>query len=621
MSVNTSNRKYIIKGFKIFLKSKYNYALNQKIKKIPNRYWNPHKVQWEIPFSHKNEETIKNLGFVLFEEPRPKAEEYTKYIKITKENRNGKSLSYWSSYNVHINIVNTDWLLPNSDRVKRLLNNERYIITKVEDEPEPLEDWEKIPLSITEYTSKTNKVFWPYQLKAVQFIQAKGGNGIIGDDMGIGKTIESLGYLLNNPTLRPALIICKATAKLNWLDEIREWIPNEFACVLNGGKEERIPTCLFSMFLINYDILSQRLNQILTEIKPKVIIVDECQAVKNQGTQRTEAFRVLCQGSDKEQATGEYLLNRKGLQIIPMSGTPILNRPAEFFTVLNILDPVGFPSWEFYKDRYCFSGNSFYVKRLRKKRNLELHVGVSKLMIRRLKEEVSPELPDKIRTITPIEIDNREEYTEAERAFIQWIRKNYGKDAAIRAGRAPELVFINKMRMLTAQGKLNNIIKWINDFLESDQKLIAFCTHKFMAERLGDYYKDISVKVVGGMTEIQKYRSITTFQNDPNIKLFIGNLKAAGDSINLTAASNVAFLELGWTPGGHVQAEDRAHREGQKDTVNVYYLTANRTIEDYLVKLINQKMETLNQILDGKNAEHEESMLSEIIKIYAEKEG
>lgn len=624
--MDTTNKKYIIQGDKILLKFPYNTKTINRIKTLDGYTRNPLKKHWSITYKHYYLPMLKEWGFIPFKpiEVKRTAKIHKTNIEITKENRHPRlhfqTLNSYTFLKGEIKLSGdrNTWYLPNTDNVKELLKEYNYRLEETERKEQV--DLKEIilPDEIIKYTSKTGKSFHPFQLEAIKFQQARNGRALIGDEMGTGKTIEVLGYLLANPTLRPALIICKATAKINWLREVREWVPNEFAVVLKGKEESGDISPLFSIYIINYDILHARLQQILREIKPPVIVTDECQAVKNQDAMRTHAFKWLCKGTKEEHETGNFLLDRKKLKILLTSGTPIKSRPDEFFTALNTVAPNEFPTWEWYKGHYCFTGNGFYWSRLRKERMLELHEAVKKVMIRRLKEDVMPELPNKVRTVIPLEIDNRIEYERAEKDFILWVRENFGVNAASAAVRAEQLVYINRMTKLAVQGKLNGLITWISDFLESGEKLITFCTHSFVVSVIRAHFPN-SVKVTGGMSGKEKQESIDQFQEDKNTKLFVGNLISAGDSINLTAASNVAFLELGWSPGDHIQAEDRAHRMGQKDSVNCYYLVAEQTIEMYLVKLISEKIKTLGTILDGKEVRNED-VLTGLLKKYKEME-
>jgi len=649
-------KAYKISSDKIWLKFKYDVQQIQKIKSIRGWWWNQEVKCWTVPYSDANLELVRVWGFVhiyavnkivgkelvrsrlssrcggtqsLARVPEGElapslkiriAIQHKNNIEITKGNRHPKlTLSYWKSWESVSGKLNIDpktgtWFLPNIPLVVSVLTKNNYNIQKVEETKQ--EDWE-VPDWLVEYESKSKFRFTSYQLEGIKFVHLQKGKALIADEMGLGKTIEALGYLATIKEKRPVLILCKASAKINWLRECAEWLPNEFARLLEGRMGEEINP-IFSIYICNYDILGKRLNQILEVLKPKIVIVDECQAVKNQDALRTRAFQALCKGTKQEIETQDWKLDRKELEIIPMSGTPIVNRPDEFFTVLNILNPSEFPTWEFYKKRYCFKADGFYDKRLKKERMLELHQEVSKVMIRRLKKDVLSELPDKLRSVIPLEMTNREEYKRAEKEFIQWVRENFGEKSAKAASRAEQLVFINRMKMLAAKGKLQALETWLDDFMESGEKLVLFCNHKFVVEQLEQKYNGKSTKLVGGMKLEDKQASIDKFNESGDTQLFIGNLIAAGDSINLTSASNVAFAEFGWTPGSHVQAEDRCHRMGQKDTVNCYYFIAENTIEEYLMRLISEKMKTLGAVLDGKEV-MEEDLLTGIMRIYAGK--
>jgi SWI/SNF-related matrix-associated actin-dependent regulator 1 of chromatin subfamily A len=162
---------------------------------------------------------------------------------------------------------------------------------------------------------------------------------------------------------------------------------------------------------------------------------------------------------------------------------------------------------------------------------------------------------------------------------------------------------------------MKHAISWISNFLESGEKLVVFATHKFVIDALMKEFEERAVKIVGGMSSTKRQQSIDKFTNEPETLLFVGNIEAAGHSINLTVASNVAFLELPWTPGELVQAEDRCHRIKQKDTVNVYYLLAEQTIEERIAELLDEKRKVLDSVLDGVQTD-ETSLLMELIENY-----
>ena len=220
----------------------------------------------------------------------------------------------------------------------------------------------------------------------------------------------------------------------------------------------------------------------------------------------------------------------------------------------------------------------------------------------------------------PIQLLNTTEYQGAEADFIAFIRETKGDEAAIRALNARAFTEIEVLKQLSVKGKLKGVIEWIKDFLTVSDKLVVFAIHKFVIHALMEEFKNIAVKIDGSVNLTDRQKNVDRFQKDKKIKLFIGNIKAAGIGITLTASSNVAFVELPWTPGTLVQAEDRCHRIGQKDSVNIYYLLAIGTIDERIAHLLDQKKKVLDAVLDGKRFDNrytdEESLLYDLIKEY-----
>jgi SWI/SNF-related matrix-associated actin-dependent regulator 1 of chromatin subfamily A len=286
-----------------------------------------------------------------------------------------------------------------------------------------------------------------------------------------------------------------------------------------------------------------------------------------------------------------------------------------------MVDKSLFPNFFDYAKKYCGAHhNGFGWDFTGATNKEELHERLQTIMIRRKKDEVLPELPDKLFSYVPMEIENEEEYAQAERDFIHYLRKIKGEEAAEKAGKAEHLVKIEAMKQLAIRGKMKAAIQWIRDFLDTNgNKLVVFAIHKDTIDRLMKEFGKEAVKVDGGVTAIKRDEAVKAFQNDPAIKLFVGNIKAAGTGLTLTAASSVAFLELPWTPGELKQAEDRCHRIGQKNTVNVYYLLADQTIEGTIAGILDEKRAVLDAVLDGKEVE-ESSLLTELMRVYAEKE-
>lgn len=444
------------------------------------------------------------------------------------------------------------------------------------------------------------KALFPYQEEGVRFIESRKGNALIADEMGLGKTAQALAWLQLHPEKRPVIVIVPASLKLNWEKEARMWMAAPVVQVLSGTKPN-VPL-IGEIIIINYDILSGWLPA-LKEIKAKVLILDEVHYTKNQTAKRTKAVRAL----------------KKTIpHLIALSGTPIINRPVEAFTVLSMLDTSFNSFWKF-AQRYCDAKNNGFGWDFSGASNTEeLHKKLTEtVMIRRMKSEVLSELPPKIRSFTPIEMKNRSNYNRAERDFISYVQETKGAGAAKKAKAAEALAKIEGLKQISVEEKLPGCIQWIQDFLEVNDKLVVFANHKIVIEELMTEFKGIAVKIDGSVATDKRQEIVEQFQTNKQIKLFIGNIKAAGVGITLTAASTVAFVELPWTPGELDQAEDRCHRIGQKDSVNIHYLMAPRTIEDKIARLLDNKRNIVDQVLDGKEDDGG-SMFKELIASYNE---
>ena len=440
---------------------------------------------------------------------------------------------------------------------------------------------------------------YPFQKVGVAFIEAKEGRVLIGDEMGLGKTMQALAWLQLHPELRPVIIVVPASLKLNWAKEAHTWMNRPRIQILSGTT----PNIKLKgeIIIINYDILHPWMN-VLLAYNPAVLITDECHYYKSSKAKRTKAVMAL---------------GRRIPYVLALSGTPILNRPIEVYNAVKLIDPTILPTRFEFAMKYCGAKNNGFGWDFSGATNTEeLHEKLSiTIMIRRKKVDVLPDLPDKMRSFIPMELDNEKEYQFAESNFIAFVRGRKGKEAAERASNAQALAEIEGLKQLAVQGKMKQAIEWITDFLESDQKLVIFAVHRFVIDTLMERFGTIAVKVDGSVTGLNRQKAVVEFQTNLATRLFIGNIKAAGVGITLTAASNIAFLELPWTPGEMVQAEDRVHRIGQRNNVCIYYLLASGTIEEKIAKLIDQKRKVLDSVLDGEKTDIT-SLLSKLMDVY-----
>jgi len=434
-----------------------------------------------------------------------------------------------------------------------------------------------------------------FQKTGTAFIEKTNGNCLLGDSMGLGKTIEALAWLHIHPEKRPVLIICPSHLKLNWGQEIRMWgIKNADMNILSG-KKTNASQLNCPITIINYDILSAW-KKTLADHKFEVMIADECHYFRTTKAQRTKAIK----------AVAKAIPHR-----ILLSGTPAENRPSELYNAFQMISPNLFPSFWKYAHRYCGARhNGFGWDFTGASNTAELNgIITNTIMIRRLKSEVMKELPEKMYSFLPLEIDNRQEYDE--------VFNHFEEEAKSDSKTAVMLQAVEALKQTAVEGKLKTAISWIENFLDSGEKLVVFCHHKFVVEALMTAFETRVIKIDGSVSAENRNEAVKRFQDDTTIRLFVGNMQAAGTGITLTAASNVAFLELPWTPGMLSQCEDRCHRIGQKNAVQIHYLLAVNTIEEKIAKLLDSKRKVLDAVLDGKETD-QKSLLAALMQHYKE---
>lgn len=435
-----------------------------------------------------------------------------------------------------------------------------------------------------------------YQKQGVSFIDKMSGRALIADEQGLGKTIQALGYLQLHPELRKCLLITPGVVKHKWIREIYKWLPNPGKVQILSGRtiDQQIKG---DIVVINYDILDDW-KKVLHAADFKIMICDEIQYFKNNTAKRTKAVKKLA---------------RTIPNLVGLSGTPIENRPVEIYNFVNLARPDLFPNFMVFGKKYCagkyngwgwdFTGSS---------NTGELNKILSEnIMIRRLKKDVLKELPELQYSYVPLEIDNREEYIRAQADFIGYIRLTKGEGIARKAEAAETLVRLTILKKMAATGKLKQIINWIEDFLETKDKLVIAAWHQDIINAIVDHFPG-SLKI-DGTVPIDKRDTISEkFQNDPATKLIVINMKAGGVGIDLFAAEDIAVVELPWTPGMLDQAIARIHRMGQQGTATAHYLLAMDTIDELLADLIDKKRNTISQVMDGVEAE-QENLITELI--------
>jgi SWI/SNF-related matrix-associated actin-dependent regulator 1 of chromatin subfamily A len=469
----------------------------------------------------------------------------------------------------------------------------KYVIENIE-VPAPHSNTVKKPVQIDDIGLKRN--LFPYQKEGVQFVDSRNGRALIADEMGLGKTIQALAYLQLHSEIRPALIVCPASLKLNWAKEIVETMTVKTRTqILEGRSTHKIHG---EIVIINYDLLPYWLEA-LKLAKFEIIIADECHYFKSSSAKRTKAIKLLAKGVP---------------HFIALSGTPIVNRPIEIYNALSIINSKSIPGFWDYAKRYCGAKNNGFGWDFTGATNTEeLHkILTESVMIRRKKADVLKDLPNKMYSFVPMTLDNWEEYGRIEDDVISYLREAKGDKAADSASNAEIITQIEYLKQAAVKGKLKAVLEWVEDFLESGEKLVMFATHSFVINALMERFATVSVKIDGSMNSTRKQEAVNAFQTLPSIKLIVANIQAGGVGHTLTAASNVGFIEYPWTPGELKQAEDRLHRITQKYTVNVHFLMVLGTIEEKIAILLDKKTKVLDAVLDGKETK-QDSLLYELM--------
>jgi len=442
---------------------------------------------------------------------------------------------------------------------------------------------------------------FPFQKAGVQFIENTNGKTLIADEMGLGKTLQSIAYCQLHAEKRPILVICPATLKLNWQREFKKWTDIKSYVINSQDLKYQLP--IYEVYIINYDIVG-KMESILNKMKFQVMILDEAHYLKNPKALRSKAINGL---------------NKTIPHILALTGTPILNRPVEIFNILKMLSPQNFGNYFDFVKRYCGASYGKWGLDVSGATNIqELSDKLrSTIMIRREKKDVLTELPDKTRVVVP-QICDLKEYNKVEDDLINYLieSKNKSKLIAEKISQVEQLVKLEYCKQEAVKAKMPLFIEWSKDFIDENGKLVIFAHHKEFIDKLMIELKEYNpVKVVGGMGIEDKQQSIDTFQNSKECKVIVCSLKAAGVGITLTASSYVAFLELGWTPGEHDQAEDRLHRIGQKDNVTCYYFLTEGTIEETIYDLLQKKRDIFQKLMQDQHGICEErtNILSDLV--------
>ena len=445
--------------------------------------------------------------------------------------------------------------------------------------------------------AKQGKKLYQHQEDGVKFLLSRNGS-ILADDMGLGKSIQSIIAALESGA-KKILIVCPSSTKINWEREINVFCDD--TTIIDGKKWSEA-----KFTIINFDILKNFhtlkdkkdkdivLNRELVDANFDLAIIDEAHYLKNNDSIRG---KIMVELSTKHNINKVWLL----------TGTPVANRPMDFFNLLKIIKSPIAENWKHYAVRYCEAKQFFKTLKNGTKKQIWLTDGASNLeelaaktkniILRRLKTEVL-DMPDKVVTPMYQQLDKKG-WVEYNKLWDEYVTKRILEEKKTNEEQK-SLVELILLRKFIAAEAISYTIEMAENAIEMGRKVIIFTSFTEELEILQNHFGKIAVKHNGPMTTFQKQKSVDGFQQNAKIKVFIGNIKSAGVGITLTEGTVVIFNSFDWVPGSNEQAEDRAFRIGQKNDVNVYYQLFDNTISTRMWEMLNNKKDIISTIMGEK---------------------
>lgn len=447
----------------------------------------------------------------------------------------------------------------------------------------------------------------PYQNDGIMFAERANVRCLIADEQGLGKTVQAAGIIqLHLEELSPVLVITKTKIKIQMQRMMIRWAKTKKVQSILTSKEIAVPG--FDIIVTTYDMLKN--PEVFKFIKIKTIILDECQQIKNHLSGRAKAVQVLVKEHEIE-------------HILGLSGTPIKNNAGEYFTILNLLDPMRFPTYQGYLDKYCDYYNDGWGPKVGGLKNAQqFHDDTKNIIIRRTKAEVLPDLPAKRRAFEHVELDRKlhKAYDAAMSELDDLMFGDTGHMSAMEIGIA-RIAIMTKLRKITGISKVDDCAEFVQDFLESstERKITVFAHHHAVVNLLEQ-------KINGVLAELKMQPAVMSRSGDildvqkefeyPQNRVLIASTIATGEGLNLQYCSDAIMLERQWNPANEEQAEDRFHRFGQLNHVTITYMLASGTIDEMFTELVESKRAIMASTLDNKEVKWDErSLMTELANI------
>lgn len=444
---------------------------------------------------------------------------------------------------------------------------------------------------VPELTAPILRDYQVHGYKWLKTLASYGFGGILADDMGLGKTLQSITYILSELSLirkknQPVLIVCPASLTYNWLSEIRKFAPGVQAVILDGTKPERTAKqkqildadiAITSYPLLRKDILWYE------KITFHTVFFDEAQAFKNPITQTARTVKKI-----------------KADHRFALTGTPVENSSEELWSIFHVILPE------------LFQGLRDFSHLTRK----QIARRVRPFLLRRLKEDVLSELPEKIESVDFVEL--LPEQKKLYGAYLAKLRhdtlKHLDKDT-LRKNKIKILAGLTRLRQICchpslfvdgykgSSAKFEQLLRILEESRQAGRRVLIFSQFTKMLQLIG---REMALQgqtyfYLDGQTPSEYRLELTNRFNAGECDLFLISLKAGGTGLNLTGADTVILYDLWWNPAVEEQAADRAHRMGQTNIVQVIKLVARGTIEEKMNELQEKKRELIEEIIDSKD--------------------
>ncbi len=496
--------------------------------------------------------------------------------------------------------------------------------------------------------SLDGKRLFPFQLVGAQFGEASNIRWLCADEMGLGKTVQALAVLKAHPEVTPFLWLCKSGLRPQATKEIIRWMGDDYIPQVVSSANERLLKG-FKAYIVSIDLLRRfngdkkkkkdysnepfkalseaevieamkKANPLIEDMKRcgvKSVVIDECQLIKNPESQRTKAVQDVCRVVEHIQA---------------LSGTPIKNNAMEYAPVLNILRPDKIPSAAYFQRTWVDSywdGHKFKTGGIRDPFRFQEYT--KDFIIRRTRAEVLPDLPKVFRAFQFCDLGEEVEqaYIDTVKDFQDFYNSSNGSSSFEREGNI--LAYLSKMRHLTGLAKVQPIVEFAEEFLQSTDRLLTiFVHHKDVGSML--YFKINALLKEMGIGPCQQITSEMCADERDNAaqeflcgrsRVLVASTLASGEGLNLQACSDCIVAERQWNPANEEQAEGRFPRPGSTaDKINATYFVAVGTVDEFFSELVEQKREIVGKTLDGQAVKwNQSSLVRELAEVLATKGG